>query len=161
VVPEREAKSVGHEDTFEEDLESAAQIRKELLSLAVRVGARLRRHHLAGRTVSLKVRYSDFATVSRAVTLPEATGDGQLLFRAALELLAKTEAHRRAVRLLGISVSNLVPDTTPKQSDLFGASRRQARRDELNRATDAINQKFGREAINPALLAPRKKPAEE
>jgi DNA polymerase-4 len=156
VVPEREAKSVGHEDTYEEDLRSPAQIRKELLSLAVRVGTRLRRHHLAGRTISLKVRYSDFTTVNRAVTLAEATGDGQLLFRAALELLAKTEAHRRAVRLLGISVSNLLPDTTPRQTDLFGVSRQQARREELNRATDQINRKFGREAINPALLAPRK-----
>jgi len=159
VVPEREAKSVGHEDTYEEDLRSAAQIRKELLSLAVRVGARLRRHHLEGRTISLKVRYSDFSTVSRAVTLPEATGDGQLLFRAALELLAKTEVNRRAVRLLGISVSNLLPDTTPRQSDLFGVSHKQARREELNRAMDAINRKFGREAINPALLATQKKPA--
>jgi len=158
VVPEREAKSVGHEDTYEVDLSSATQVRRELLSLAVRVGVRLRRHHLAGRTVSLKVRYSDFATVSRAVTLPEATSDGQLLFRAALELLAKTETHRRAVRLLGISVSNLVPHSRPKQNDLFGASRKQARREKLNRATDAINQKFGREAINPALLSRKKEP---
>lgn len=158
VVPEREAKSVSHEDTYEEDLRSPAQTRKELLSLAIRVGARLRRHHLAGRTISLKVRYSDFSTVSRAVTLKEATGDGQLLFRAALELLTKTEAHRRSVRLLGISVSNLVPDNTPRQNDLFGTSRKQARREELNRATDRINQKFGREAINPALLSRKKEP---
>lgn len=161
VVPEQEAKSVGHEDTYEEDLRSTAQIRKELLSLAIRVGTRLRRHHLAGRTISLKVRYADFSTVSRATTLKEATGDGQLLFRAALVLLTKTEAHRRAVRLLGISVSNLMPDTTPRQNDLFGASRQQARREELNRATDQINRKFGREAINPALLSRKKEPAGE
>jgi DNA polymerase-4 len=161
VVPEREAKSVGHEDTYEEDLRSAAQIRKELLSLAVRVGARLRRHQLAGRTISLKVRYADFSTISRAVTLKEATGDGQLLFRAALELLTKTEAHRRAVRLLGISVSNLLPDNTPRQNDLFGVSRQQIRRDDLNRATDQINRKFGRDAINPALLSRTKEPAGE
>ncbi|NTV13214.1 MAG: DNA polymerase IV [Desulfobulbaceae bacterium] len=161
VVPEREAKSIGHEDTYEEDLHSESQIRKELLSLALRVGARLRRHHLAGRTISLKVRYSDFATVSRALTLPEATGDGQLLFQSALELLAKTEAHRRAVRLLGISASNLVPDTTPRQTDLFGSSRKKARRQDLNRALDAINCKFGREAINPALLSRKKEPASE
>jgi DNA polymerase-4 len=161
VVVEREAKSVGHEDTYEEDLRTPEEIRKELLSLAIRVGARLRRHRLAGRTISLKVRYSDFTTVSRAVTLGEPTGDGQLLFRSALELLAKTEAHRRAVRLLGISVSNLVPDSTPRQSDLFGASRKQERRTELNRAMDRINQKFGREALNPALLSRKKKAADE
>ena len=161
VVPEREAKSVGHEDTYEEDLRSADQIRKELLSLAVRVGARLRRHHLEGRTISLKVRYSDFTTVSRAITLKESTGDGQLLFLAALELLAKTEADRRAVRLLGISVSNLVPDSTPRQTDLFGASRQQARREELNRAMDKINRKFGRETLNPALLSRKKGPTGE
>lgn len=158
VVPEREAKSVGHEDTYETDLRAPAQIRRELLSLAVRVGARLRRHQLTGRTVSLKVRYADFTTVSRAVTLPEATGDGQLLFRTALALLAKTEAGRRPVRLLGISVSNLVPDNTPRQADLFGASRRQARREELNRALDEISRRFGREAINPALLSQPGKP---
>ncbi|NTV15079.1 MAG: DNA polymerase IV [Desulfobulbaceae bacterium] len=152
VVPEREAKSVGHEDTYEEDLRDPAQIRKELLSLAVRVGARLRRHHLEGRTVSLKVRYSDFTTVSRAVTLTEATADGQLLFRAALALLAKTEAHRRPVRLLGISVSNLVADQAPRQGHLFGADRQKARRVELNRALDRINRKFGRATLNPASL---------
>jgi DNA polymerase-4 len=159
VVPEREAKSVGHEDTYEEDLRAPELLRRELLSLAVRVGARLRRHHLAGRTVSLKVRYSDFSMVSRAVTLGEATDDGQLLFRTALHLLAKTEADRRAVRLLGISVSSLVPDTMPRQSDLFGASRKQARREELNRAMDRINRKFGRETLNPALLNRKKEPA--
>lgn len=152
VVPEREAKSVGNEETFATDLLDQTLMRQELLALATRIGARLRSHHQKGRTVTLKVKYSDFKQVSRAVTLAEATDDALVIFQRARELLPQTEAGRRPVRLLGISLSNLSPDHTPRQNDLFGSSARAARREELNRAMDEINRRFGRETLNSATL---------
>jgi DNA polymerase-4 len=159
VVPEREAKSVGHEDTYEVDLLDPAIIRQELLSLGTRVGARLRRYNLRGRTITLKVKFHDFKLVSRSATLNESTDDDLTIFRQACELLRQTEAGRRPVRLLGISLSNLAQAGAPRQTDLFGASRQKERREKLNRAIDDVNRKFGRQAINPATLARKKKPA--
>ena len=84
VVPEREAKSVGHEDTYEEDLVDRDRMRRELLSLATRVGARLRRYGLRGRTITLKVKFHDFKLVSRGTTLNEGTDDDLTIFRRAV-----------------------------------------------------------------------------
>ncbi len=159
VVPEREAKSVGHEDTYEEDLLDPARMRRELLSLANRVGARLRRYSLRGRTITLKVKFHDFKLVSRSTTLDEGTDDDLTIFRQVCELLRQTEAGRRPVRLLGISLSNLLQSDAPCQTDLFGASRQKARREKLNRAVDDVNRKYGRQALNPAALTRKRKPA--
>jgi DNA polymerase-4 len=161
VVPEREAKSVGHEDTYEADLLDPARMRQELLSLATRVGARLRRYSLRGRTITLKVKFHDFKLVSRSATLAEATDDDLTLFRLACELLRQTEAGRRPVRLLGISLSNLAQACAPRQPDLFGVSRQKDRREKLNRAIDDVNRKFGRQTINPATLTRKKKTADQ
>jgi DNA polymerase-4 len=159
VVPEREAKSIGHEDTYETDLRDPDRMRRELLSLATRVGARMRRHGLRGRTVTLKVKFHDHKLVSRSTTLVEATDDDLTIFRQACELLPHTEAGKRPVRLLGISLGNLNRSDAPRQADLFGASRKTARREKLNRAVDDVHRKFGRKAINPATLTPKRKPA--
>jgi DNA polymerase-4 len=159
VVPEREAKSVGHEETFAEDLRDQAKMRAILLDLAGQVGSRLRRYNLRGRTITLKVKFHDFKLISRSATLDEATDDALTIFRRTRELLQQTEAGRRAVRLLGISLGNLTSSSSPRQNDLFGAGVRQARRAELNRAMDEINRRYGREAISPALLTPKKNPA--
>jgi DNA polymerase-4 len=159
VVPEHDTKSVGHEDTYETDLLEPARLRRELLSLATRVGARLRRYSLRGRTISLKVKFHDFKLVSRSSTLVEATDDDLAIFRQACELLRQTEAGKHPVRLLGISLSNLSRSGAPRQADLFGTSRKKARREKLNRAVDDVTRKFGRRAINPAALTPKRKPA--
>ncbi len=161
VVPEREAKSVGHEETFAEDLTDLTRMRRLLLELAVQVGARLRRYELRGRTVTLKVKYHDFQLSSRSATLAEETDDALAIFRQAWSLLQKTEAGRRPVRLLGISLSNLSAAAAPHQADLFGTGVRMSRRRNLNQAVDAINRRFGGTAINPAALTEKKKPAAE
>ncbi len=102
-----EAKSIGHEETFQEDLTDMESIRKELLSLASRVASRMRRHDAKGKTVTLKVKYRDFTLITRAVTLERATDDGGEIYRAVLPLLQKTEVGGRPIRLLGISLSRL------------------------------------------------------
>jgi DNA polymerase-4 len=174
VETEHDAKSVGHEDTYDHDLRERGAMRRELLSLADRVSARLRRHGLKGKTVTLKVKYADFVQVTRAATLSEPTDDGGTLYRVALDLLGNTEAGARPVRLLGISVSKLVPaagDAKPsrmEQLPLFGRSRNgmpaapkpadPAKKEQLNRAVDRIREKFGPKGIVPGALPEGGKP---
>jgi DNA polymerase-4 len=169
-----EAKSIGHEDTYDHDLRERGAMRRELLSLSDRVSARLRRHGVKGKTVTLKVKYADFVQVTRAATLSEPTDDGGSLYRIALDLLGNTEAGARPVRLLGISVSKLVPaagDAKPsrmEQLPLFGRPRAGVReehrpadpekKEKLNRAVDRIREKFGPKGIAPGALPEVGKP---
>ena len=152
VVPAREAKSIGHEETFSEDLTDLTIIKRELLELATRVGERLRRHDLQGQTITLKIKYCNFTTSSRSLTLDEPTSDTMEIFRQCRELLRKTEAGRKPLRLAGISVSTLRPAGRGYQQDLFGKTRQRERSRGLNEAIDRINQKFGAKTINPAAL---------
>jgi DNA polymerase IV len=124
VEPEGEAKSIGHEDTYPEDVLDPIALRRELLRLSERVAARLRRHEVRGRTVTLRVKYHDFVQVTRAATLAEATDDGREICRCARALLGKTEAGEKPVRLLGISLSNLEgrPGGAMGQLPLFGGT---------------------------------------
>jgi DNA polymerase-4 len=175
VVPEREAKSIGREETYPRDLIEMESIKKELLSLAMRVAERTRRHGVKGRTITLKVKYHDFTMITRAATLDHGTDDGGEVYRCVLELLPRTEAGSRPVRLLGISLSGLTeggeptPGGGPEQLSLFrkssgGRSEPSAggkgapaavsreRKEKLNRAVDKIREKFGKKGIRPATL---------
>ncbi|MCK9294257.1 MAG: DNA polymerase IV [Desulfobulbaceae bacterium] len=143
-------KSIGNEETFDRDVTDLRQIRKELLRLAVKVGERLRRHHFSGRAVTLKVKYHDFIRVSRSLTLNQPTNDSRELFQAALSLLPKTLAGSKPVRLVGIAVDKLQEDSLPRQLDLFGGKKTD--RQELNKALDRINTRFGSHTIKPATL---------
>ena len=170
VEPEHEVKSIGHEDTYDEDIRDREAIGKELLSLAHRVSSRLRRKGFRGRTVTLKVKYHDFTQVTRAATLPSPTDDGATIYRTVIPLLKKTEAGRRPVRLLGISVSHFGEKRFPReewgQIPLFGqrpeprppssrgtTARDPARTAKLNEAVDRIREKYGERGIRPGTLA--------
>ena len=126
--------------------------RKALLSLATRVARRLRGHGFLGKTVTLKVKYHDFAQITRSVTLQESTDDGREIFRNCCELLGKTEVGKRPVRLLGISLSQLDIAEEEKQLMLFEERSETPKRKRLNRALDTISDKFGEEAIVPGTL---------
>ncbi|HZW36915.1 MAG: DNA polymerase IV [Deltaproteobacteria bacterium] len=171
VVPEQEAKSIGREDTYPEDLVTLDAVQKELLSLAGRVASRLRRQGVKGRTITLKVKYHDFALVTRAATLDRGTDDGGEIYRSVLGLLRKTETGKRPVRLLGISLSHLLREGERRdkegseQLSLFetppgkGAAGGSAglpvsweKKEKLNRAVDRIREKFGKKGIRPAAL---------
>jgi DNA polymerase-4 len=157
VVPDEEAKSIGAEDTFAEDLAGAAALERELLAQATRVGRRLRAAGLAGRTVTLKVKYADFTLVTRRTTLERPTDDDRAIFEAARALLARVEADRR-IRLTGISVSGLAGEGERAQLDLFGAEARapgggEEKRRALHAALDRLADRFGEGAVLPADLA--------
>ena len=111
VEPDRESKSSSTENTYAEDLTSLESIRAELERMGRENADWLQRHKLAARTVTIKVRYSDFKTVTRSHTLSLATDDADVIASWAVELLARTEADARPVRLLGVRVAGLVEQT--------------------------------------------------
>jgi DNA polymerase-4 len=112
VVPHRAAKSASSETTYAEDLQDNEAIRVELARLARETAEWLERKQLAGRTVTIKVRYSDFTTVTRSHTLSRPTSDADVIASWATELLHRTQAGRRPVRLLGARVNGLVENAS-------------------------------------------------
>ncbi len=115
VVAEQEAKSISVEDTYEVDLVERRILEGLLTRHADKVGARLRKARLSGRTVTVKVRLHDFTTHSRSLTLPSPTDDSATLARVARSLLSEVDT-RDGVRLLGVGVSGLADWI---QEDLF------------------------------------------
>lgn len=148
VVPDRDAKSVGAQDTFEEDLEGVDALGPHVHSQALRVGRRLRRAGVKARCVQLTVKYDDFTQVTRRHTLETPTDDGQVLYREALSLLQKVDLSRR-VRLTGVAGQELVGAS--EQLALFDAPA-PSRSDKLNQALDQIASKFGSKAVVTADL---------
>lgn len=147
VQPQVEAKSVGHEYTFERDTSDAAQIEATLLRLAEGVGRRLRSGNHRARTITLKLRVAPFETRSRQRTLAEPTDDDLRLYETARLLLRAALAADRAagraapVRLVGVSASGLV---SGEQLGLFES----ARAARLNTALDAVRDRFGDTALD-------------
>jgi DNA polymerase-4 len=153
VIPEQRPKSIGHEETFARDHHALEPLQREVVRMADAVAARLRRHQLAGRTVNIKVRFHDFRTITRAVTLTAPVDNGPAVARAAKELLDQVDPST-GVRLLGVSVSNLVDDGARQLSlDVLGLDDAvQPGWDDASRAVDDIRTRFGDEAIVPAAL---------
>ena len=122
VTTEREPKQVSSESTFPADLFDPEEMHGALRTLTEEVAGRLRRRGLAGRTVMLKVRYPDFETVTRAQTGSLPLDRGEPMLRIAVDLLGRTDAVRRGVRLLGVGLSHFGDRETPetaRQLDLF------------------------------------------
>jgi DNA polymerase-4 len=110
VVPNREAKSSGSENTYPEDLTDLATIRREVGEMAAHAIGWLARKQLLARTVSIKVRYSDFTTITRSHSAVPSRDESELIARA-VHLLDKTDAGARPIRLLGVSVHNFCTET--------------------------------------------------
>jgi DNA polymerase-4 len=138
-----DAKSVGHEHTFDADTADRTRLRRTLLELADAVAHRLRRAGTRARTVTLKYRDETFTTLTRAKTLEDATDSGQVLFATAWALFEKTHGARR-VRLLGVSASNL---SGGPQMGLFTAEPRG-----VDRVLDAVSGRFGSGSLVRASL---------
>jgi DNA polymerase-4 len=149
VVPDQKAKSIGHEETFARDHHRYETLRDQLVRLADSVASRLRAAGVAGRTVTIKVRFNDFRTITRAVTLPTAVDTGPDVVRAASQLLERVDP-TPGVRLLGIHVSQLVDQAARQLSldDVEAPSWADA-----TGAVDAIRARYGADAIVPATLA--------
>jgi DNA polymerase IV len=127
VEPNQETKSIGAEDTFPEDLTTIEQMNKELEKIAPVVHDRLLKHRLKARTITLKIKYSDFKIITRSKSFAKPMDDLQLLADTAKELLLSTEPDDVRIRLLGISVSNfgeriITRKNIPGQLSLFGGA---------------------------------------
>ena len=159
VVPDREAKSIGHEETFTNDVYDFDELRRHLVRMSDAVAARVRANQSAARTLTLKIKYSDFQSITRSVTVEEArsTGPG---FVDAVEPLLRSVELSPGVRLLGVSASQFVdPDErgSGRQASLFDGETDPAvsTHDEetwssASEAIDEIRRKFGRGSIGTA-----------
>jgi DNA polymerase-4 len=114
VVPDRSSKSAGSERTYAEDVTDLARMREEVVRMAAQAADWLERRTLFARTVTVKVRYPDFSTITRSHSAPP-TRDAGAIGARAVELLAKTDAGQRPVRLLGVSVHNFASALEPEQ----------------------------------------------
>ena len=122
VTPDRPWKSISAEDTYPEDLRDLKEMRAEIARLAKRVAASVAKKGLVARTVTIKVRYADFTTVTRSHTEEPATQDARIIAQRALLLLGRTDAGRRPVRLLGVGTHGLQnADKVHVAGDLLGA----------------------------------------
>jgi DNA polymerase-4 len=142
VVPDHEAKSIGNEVTFAEDIADEEALREVLDQLAAKVAWRLRKHGLVARTVTLKARYPDFTTQTRARSLPQATDATVALRDAARDLLAaRLGREGRPLRLIGVTASQLEP-AGGGQAELF-ADRDAVRDRTLDGLLDRVRERFG------------------
>jgi len=160
VVAERAAKSIGAEETFEDDLVEPEELLPFLHEQSLRVAARMRRSGLRARTVTLKIKFADFQIANRQISLPHSSDDGAVLYKAVCALLTPL-ARGRPIRLTGVSASGLEGGDTghATQGSLFEKTdaREEARRTRLNKSLDQIHARFGTSAVIPADLLPSKK----
>ncbi|MGQ0841089.1 DNA polymerase IV [Actinokineospora sp.] len=147
VVPESAEKSIGAEETFEVDHFDRDLLKRELLRLSERTAATLRSRGLRGRTVSIKVRYADFTTISRSRTLPVATDVTQEIYRTACQLL-DDQTPPGAIRLIGVRLEQL--GASGSEQLALDAPEQGWR--EADQAADRARSKFGSAAVRPAAL---------
>ncbi len=148
VITDSQAKSMSHETTFDTNVDNRETVQAHLLNLTEQVSARLRHSDLKGQTVSIKVRYADFDTITRSYSVADATNNTSQIWQIVKEiLLPKIKINRQGIRLLGVGVSKLDngQPTNKQQLDLF----QQTDQDDSNidKLTDTINRKFGSDAL--------------
>ena len=150
VVPHEPDKSIGAEETFARDVDDPEVVRRELLRLAERTAARMREAGLAGRTVSIKIRFADFTTITRSRTLPEATDVAAVVYATARRLYEALGLDRARLRLVGVRVEGLVESESAPHQLLLGERARGRR--EAEQAADRAVRRFGRGVVRPASL---------
>jgi DNA polymerase-4 len=152
VEPDRETKSIGHEETYRHDLDEPDRLGHEVVRMADAVASRLRAAGLAGRTITIKVRFADFLTITRSATGSRPLDTGPEIARLAGDLLAQVDV-ARGVRLLGVSVANLTADAARQLSlDELSGTEGPTSWSDAAEAVDAVRARFGDDAVGPATL---------
>lgn len=149
VSPQRGAKSVSSETTFNYDIADYAKLRPILRNLSEKVSRRLKAAGIGGRTINLKLKTADFRTISRASQLSDPTQLADKIHRAG-ETLLKKEADGRRFRLIGIGVSDLQDEKFSDPEDLV--DRKASQRAKAEKAMDLVRGKFGEKAVDVGLL---------
>jgi len=152
VEPEHQEKSIGSDETFSRDVDDPVVIHRELLKLSDRTAARVRAAQLLGRTVTLKVRFADFTTITRSRTLRDPTDVSRDIYATARALFDALGLQRARVRLVGVRLEGLVERqraaVQPRLDDPDHGWR------EADRAVDRASARFGPGAVRPACLVP-------
>jgi DNA polymerase IV len=160
VTPNRPAKSIGHEETFSQDLVDAAELERHVLRMAESVATMLRGAASAARTVTVKVKFSDLSLLTRSHTLGQAITTGGAIGQVAASLLAAIDPGE-GIRLLGVSASGLVEGGGDQLSFDLGDGRDEGTQSPTSReqswqdataAIDAIRDKFGQAAVGSAAM---------
>jgi len=158
VEPDQRAKSISQEQTFQFDLHDRGDLGRHLVRMSDSVAGRLRRAGLQARTISIKVRFGDFSTITRSLTPPSSTDSGMGISQVAHELLDKVDLGK-GVRLLGVGASGLEEEQHEQLTldDAMGDTNTNdpSRSDWklADEAVDEIRRKFGIDSIGPAVLA--------
>jgi DNA polymerase-4 len=150
VTPHEPARSIGSENTFSYDLDDTEEILREILRLSDRTASRLRAKGMCGRTVTLKVRYANFATITRSRTTGAELDTPAEIYALAGELYRKLDPERPRIRLLGVTVSGLAPGPARRQLGLL--DERALGWPEVSAAVDSIRDRWGDDAVAPATL---------
>lgn len=145
VEPESESKSVSNETTFAQDIADSATLQRTLRTLSDKVGRRLRKDGLQGTTVKLKLRWSDFTTLTRQVTLPHATHHDEEIYQSVLDLFQRVWIVGRPVRLLGVGISGFEQEV--RQLGLWEQPKVEAEQSSLESALDKLRDRFGDRVI--------------
>jgi DNA polymerase-4 len=148
VTPHQVTKGMSAEETFDADVDDPDVLKRELLRLSERVARRLRKHGSAGRTVTLKLRYANFQTITRSSTLPHPIDDATRMYAEACDLLDGLRLQRVRVRLVGLGMTNLVPGDAARQLSLTEDDRWQ----QIERAADVARDRFGDGALTRGSL---------
>ena len=150
VVPHEPDKSIGAEETFSVDVDDPVVIARELLRLSERTAARLRASGQVGRTISIKIRFADFTTISRSKTLPEATDTARTVYETALALFTALGLQRARLRLVGVRVEGVMDEAGQTRQLVLGDKDSGWR--EAEQAVDQASRRFGAGAVRPAAL---------
>jgi DNA polymerase IV len=150
VVAEQSERSIGAEETFAHDVDDPVVVHRELLRLSERTAARLRSAGLVGRTVSIKVRFADFTTITRARTLRQSTDVAREVYATARSLFDALGLQRARLRLVGVRVEGLGPADRQERQLQLGEPELGWR--DAERAVDRASARFGAGSVRPASL---------
>jgi DNA polymerase-4 len=144
IVTEYETKSISQENTFNVDVRDDKTLEKTLREQSMEVGRQLRKNDLAGKTVKLKIRWPDFTTLTRQITLPTSTDNDDEIYRTAIKLMKTVRKPNQAVRLIGVGVSGI--GAPVRQLSLWDAGSEKSRK--LQEVVDQLQEKYGRDIIH-------------
>jgi DNA polymerase-4 len=150
VAPIRRERSIGADETFSYDVDDPAYIRRKLLKLSDRTAARVRAAGLVGRTISIKVRFSDFTTITRSKTLRDPTDVSRDIYATACALLDGLGLQRARLRLVGVRMEGLMDSERAPVQGLLDEPEHGWR--DADRAVDRASARFGAGAVRPACL---------
>jgi len=150
VTPPSEAKSISKETTFPTNITEKTVLVKELLKISQLVGYIARKKGYKGRTITLKIRFHNFITLNKSMTLENSTNIDDLIFKTVIKLLGKVKIKKEGVRLLGVKLSKLTSNDKLKQLNLLGD--KEDKLEQLTQSLDKIREKFGSKAVTRASL---------